>query len=109
MPEFGSKPSEKEWTLYACPRCNRVWPTDKRNGLSLRCTCHPDGRSPFVERVRVAPAEKLLRCAQALRLIRDSTSGYPANVASRALEEAGVDDPPDGVLGCSGRPEKETG
>lgn len=30
------------------------------------------------------------RLAQGLRLIRDSTSGYPANVAARALREASV-------------------
>jgi len=38
-----------------------------------------------------------LRLAQGLRVIRDTTSitGYVANVAARALEEAGVNDPPD--------------
>lgn len=41
--------------------------------------------APEVERV----------LAQALRLIRDSTDGYAANVARRALAEASVPDPPD--------------
>ena len=36
-----------------------------------------------------------LRLAQALRLIRDTTDGYPSNVAARALREAGIPDPPD--------------
>lgn len=38
---------------------------------------------------------KVLRLAQGLRVIRDSTGDYPSNIARRALEEAGVPDPPE--------------
>lgn len=39
--------------------------------------------------------DPLLRLAQALRLLRDTTEGYVRNVAARALLEAGVPDPPE--------------
>jgi hypothetical protein len=36
---------------------------------------------------------QLLRCAQALRMIRDTCPGAAANIAQRALEEAQIPEP----------------
>jgi hypothetical protein len=37
----------------------------------------------------------ILRLAQGLRLIRDTTTGIAADIAGRTLYEAGIPDPPD--------------
>lgn len=67
-----------DWTIVAGTRSD-VW---------------VEGRViPKGGRVPVVRADRALRMAQALRTIRDTTEGYPANVARRALEEAGVRDP----------------
>lgn len=38
---------------------------------------------------------RLLRLSQALRLLRDTSGEYVGNVAQRALDEAGIPEPPE--------------
>ncbi|HSX23179.1 MAG TPA: hypothetical protein VLE97_10450 [Gaiellaceae bacterium] len=77
------------------------------DGCAFACGCdRPGDAAACIHADRfeaLAALEKLvadeqareLRLAQGLRVIRDTTGEYAANVASRALIEAGVPDPPD--------------
>ena len=85
-------PPTRTFTVYVCWGCVKEDESFAASADLTPFTCSAHGP---VESVEVAPVEENaeLRLAQALRLIRDSTSGYAANVADRALREAGVPDP----------------
>lgn len=86
-----------------CPRCAFTFDevhtskVDGAAGYTCPACAEDDLQAELtVLRARAEQAEaQRLRLAQALRILRDTTRGFAANVADRALAEAGIVDPPE--------------